>query len=67
MRAERRARLVLVRRRAAEGRKRVGRQRGETFERNAPRHVLDVRVEAAVLVDDDDAGRFAAPAFGVAT
>ena len=45
-------RLVFVPRVAAERVQRVGRERHEVFEREATRDVLDVRVEAAILVHD---------------
>ena len=53
-RADHVARLVLVGRRAAERREHVDRVGEEAFERDAARDVLDVRIEPAVLVDDDD-------------
>src|SRR3546814_2630372 len=46
------ARLVLVGGRAAGRRQEVDSQGDETLQRHAPDDVLDVRVEAAVLVDD---------------
>ena len=48
------SRLVLVRGRAAARGQRIGSDRQETGERHAPRDILDMRVEPAVLVDDDD-------------
>ena len=45
------ARLVFVARIAAQRRQRVGREGHEAVEREAARDVLDVRIEAAVLVD----------------
>ena len=47
------ARLVLVGGRAAGGRQEIGRERDEAVERQAARDVLDMRIEAAVLVDHD--------------
>ena len=52
-RADHVARLVLIRRRAAERREHVDGVGQEAFEREAPRDVLYVRIEPAVLVDDD--------------
>ena len=46
-----RAPVVVVARIAAERRQAVGREREEALHRRAPRHVLDVRIQAAVLVD----------------
>ncbi len=55
------ARLVFAFARvAAERRQRVGRHRQEVVERQAPRDVFDVRIEAAVLVDHEH-GRAACP------
>ena len=51
------ARGFLVGRRAAGHRQAIGRDRDVTGERRAPRHVFDVLVEAAVFVDDEDAGQ----------
>ena len=45
--------------RAAERRQEVGRQRNETLKRKPPRDVADVRVQAAILVDDDDGRQLA--------
>src|SRR3546814_6792317 len=45
------ARLVLVGRRAAGGREIVEGERGIAGDGEAPRHVADVRVQSAVLVD----------------
>ena len=53
-RADHLARLVLVLRRAAGRRQEIRRERQKAFERHAPRHVLDVRIEPAVLVHHDD-------------
>ena len=47
---------VLVARIAAERGQRVGGQRRETGERETPRDVLDMGIQAAVLVDDEHAG-----------
>ena len=47
-----RARLVLARRRPADQRQQVDRIGEKAFEREAPCHVFQVRVEAAVLVND---------------
>ena len=58
-RADHVAGLVLVRRRAAERREHVDGKREEAFERDAPRDVLDVRIEPAVLMDDDHRRAFA--------
>ena len=49
--AEQLATLLVVARIAADRRETVRRERHEVLEREAPRDVLDVRVEAAVLVD----------------
>ena len=54
------ARLVLVRGRAADRRQEIRGERDEALERRAPRHVLDMGIEAAVLVDHDDARQLAA-------
>jgi len=51
--------LVLVGRRPAVDREQIGRECEEALGRIPPRHVLDVRVEAAVLVDDHDRGTLA--------
>ena len=58
-RADHVAGLVLIGRRAAERREHIDRQAEEAFERDAARDVLDVRIETAVLVDDDDGRAFA--------
>src|SRR3546814_9843058 len=50
--AEQRARRVLVAGVAAEWEQRVGRERNESLQRQSPRDVFDVRIEAAVLVRD---------------
>ncbi len=55
------ARLVLVGWRAAIGRQHVGGEGEKAFEREPPRDVLDVRVEAAVLVDDEHCRALGAP------
>src|SRR5258708_33791613 len=52
--------LLLVARIAAGGSERVRREGDEAVHREAPCDVLDVRTEAAVLVDHDDASRLAA-------
>jgi hypothetical protein len=52
------ARLVLVGGRAAERREHIDRQCQEAFQRKPARHVLDMRVEAAVFVDDKDGRAF---------
>ena len=44
-------------RRAAGGRKQIGRQRHEALDRQTPGDVLDVTVEPAVLVDHDEGGQ----------
>ena len=49
-------RPVLVLGRAAERGEEIGGERDEALERHAPGNVLDVRVEAAVLVDHYDPG-----------
>ena len=51
------ARLVFVAGVTAERGQRVRRHRHEVVEGQAPRDVFDVRVEAAVLVHDEDAGQ----------
>ncbi len=53
------ARLVFLGRRAASDREKIGRQGEIALDREAARHILDMRIEAAVLVDDDDGGPFA--------
>ena len=53
--AEQLAALLVVAGIAADRREAVRRERHEVLEREPPRDVLDVRVEAAVLVDDEDA------------
>ncbi len=53
------ARLVLLRRRTAVDGQKVGREREVAFDRESARHVFDMRVEPAVLVDDDDGGALA--------
>ena len=55
-RADHVARLVLVVGRAALRRQIVAAEGDEAFLGHAPRHVLDVRVEAAVLVDHEHGG-----------
>jgi hypothetical protein len=50
---------ILVRRRAAVAAQHVHAQGEESVQRHPPRHVLDMRVEAAVLVDDDHRGQTA--------
>src|SRR3546814_377575 len=50
--AEQRARRVLVAGVAAEWEQRVGRERNESLQRQSPRDVFDVRIEAAILVRD---------------
>ena len=57
-RADHVARLVLVGRRAADGAEVIDRDRGKARDRKPARDVLDVRVQAAVLVHDDDGGEF---------
>ena len=49
--------LVLVAGIAAERGQRVGRERDEVLERQPPGDVLDVRVQSAILVHDEDAGQ----------
>ena len=58
--AEHSACLLLVGRRSAERRQIVRGKRHEAFQRDPPCHILDVRVEAAVLVDDDHRSELAA-------
>ncbi len=55
--AEQLATLGVVARVAAHRREAVGRERHEALERDAARDVFDVRVEAAVLVNDEDRGQ----------
>src|SRR5207237_3987270 len=55
--AEELARLVLVAGIAAERRQRIGGERNVLLQGDAPGDVLDVRIEAAVLVDHEDAGQ----------
>src|SRR5690606_31486735 len=50
------ARAILIAGIAAERRQRIGRERDEPTERDAAGNVLDVRIQPAVLVNDDDAG-----------
>src|SRR5829696_8564269 len=50
--------LVLVGRRAADGAQVIDRGRGEARDRKPACDVLDVRIQAAVLVHDDDGGEF---------
>jgi hypothetical protein len=50
------ARLVFIGRRAALRRQHVDGEREITFKCNAARNVLDVRIESAVFVNDDDRG-----------
>ena len=52
-RADHLARLLLVLRRAAGRRQEIRRERQKAFERHAARHVLDMRIKPAVLVDHD--------------
>jgi len=54
--ADQLARLILVRGGAALGREEVRGERDEALERQTAGDVLDVRIEAAVLVDHDHAG-----------
>ena len=56
---ERLARLVLVAGIAAERRQRIGRERHEVVQREAARDVLDVRIQAAVLVHHQHARQLA--------
>ena len=53
------ARLVLFRRRTAVDGQKVGREHEVAFDRESARHVFDMWVEPAVLVDDDDGGALA--------
>jgi hypothetical protein len=46
-----RAPVVVISRIAAQGRQPIGREREESVHRRAPSHVLDVRIQPAVLVD----------------
>jgi hypothetical protein len=48
--------LVIVSRVAAKGRKTIGCERDEAFDRGAPRNVLDVGIQPAVLVNDEHHG-----------
>ena len=52
------AAFVLVAGRAAERRQHIDRERQKAFERDAARDVLDVRIEPAVFVNDDDRRAF---------
>ena len=54
------ARLVLLGRRAAVHRQKIGRKSEIALYRQAARHVLDVRVEPPVLMNDDHHGPLAA-------
>ena len=71
-----RARFVVVAGIAAERREAVGRERDVAFDRGAPRDILDIGIQSAVLVDDEHRGprplprrphEVAAHRFGVAT
>ena len=53
------ARLVLIGRRSARRREEIRCQSHETLQRHATGDIADMRIEAAVLVDDDDGGQFA--------
>ena len=57
-------RLLLVARVAADGRQRVGCERDVTLHGEPPRDILDVWIEAAILVNDDDARQLARPFAG---
>jgi hypothetical protein len=59
--AEQLPHLRLVGRRSAVRRQDVGGERQEALDAKRPRDILDVRVETAILVDDDDRGRFWPP------
>ena len=48
------ARCVFVGRRAANQRQEIRRERQESFQREAPRDILDMRVEAAVFVNGNN-------------
>ncbi len=52
-------RLVLVIGCPTVRRQEIGRKRDETFERHAARNVSYVRVQATILVNDDDGGKLA--------
>ena len=54
------ARRVFARGRAAGDGEEVGREGEKAFDREPPRHVLDMRIEPAVLVNDDHGGTLAA-------
>jgi hypothetical protein len=53
------ARLVVVGWRAAIHGQQVGRERQKSFECDTPRDVLDMRVQSAVLMNDDHRRAFA--------
>ena len=55
--AEQLAALEVVARIAAHRRQRIRREGHEILQGKASRHVLGVRIEPAILVDDDDAGQ----------
>ncbi len=55
---EQRRALLVVSGIAAHRSEPIGRQRHETVDRQPPRHVSDVRIETAVLVDDQYHGQF---------
>jgi len=57
---EERRRLFVVAGVAAERRQRVGRERHVVRDGEPARHIFDVRIKSAVLVDDDDARQLAA-------
>ena len=48
------ARRVVVGRRAADEREQIERIGEETFDREAARDILQVRIETAIFMDDDD-------------
>ena len=58
-RADHVAGLVVILGRAAQAMQIIGSQDGKAFHCHAPRHILDVRIKAAIFMDDDDAGIFA--------
>ena len=56
--AEQLAALVVVARITADRRQRVRRKGDEVLQREPPRDVLGMRIETAILVDDENRGQF---------
>jgi hypothetical protein len=53
---EQRQTLLVVTGIAAQGGERIWREGDEIGDRQPPRHIFDIRVEAAIFVDDEDRG-----------